>query len=68
MPTADPTDIQSREGISKRDAERGYREGTWGGRVNYECVDDRCWMGTYSRAATSDEADMQQHQREKHGR
>ena len=68
MPTADPTDLPTRDGTSARDIQRGYRESVWGGRANYECVDPRCWLGTYSRAATSDEADMQQHQREKHGR
>lgn len=58
----------SPDALERVDFDRGYREGSWSGRVNYECVDPRCWMGTYSRAATSDEADMQEHQREKHGR
>lgn len=61
-PTASP------DALERADFERGYHEATWGGRPNYECTTPPCWMGTYSRAATSDEADMQEHQREKHGR
>ncbi len=62
LPTATP------DAAERKDFERGYREGVWEGRPNYECIDGRCWLGTYSRASTSDEADMQAHQREKHGR
>lgn len=61
-PTASP------DRAERREAARGYRESRWEGIPNYECTTPPCWMGTYSRASTSDEADMQQHQREKHGR
>lgn len=46
----------------RRDRNRGYREGRWAGFPNYECIQEPCWMGTYSRASTLDEAEMQEHQ------
>lgn len=60
--------LASPDALERKDMARGYREGVWAGRPNYECTDPICWLGTYSRASTSDEADMQEHQREKHGR
>ena len=64
MPEEMPTASMDRH--ERREAARGYREGRWEGIANYECIRQPCWMGTYSRASTLDEAEMQQHQALQH--
>lgn len=60
MPDDPPTASMDRR--ERAEAARGYCEGSWEGVVNYMCIQPPCWMGSYSRAATSDEAEMQEHQ------
>ena len=65
MPDDQPTASPDR--AERREQARGYRESRWEGLPHYECVREPCWLGTYSRASTSDEAEMQEHQRDQHG-
>lgn len=60
MPDDQPTASMDR--AEKREMARGYRESKWAGLPNYECTREPCWLGTYSRASSLDEAEMQQHQ------
>ena len=51
----------SMDRAEKREMSRGYREQMWDGNPYYLCMKDPCWMGTYSRANTFDEGEMQAH-------
>lgn len=59
-PTAGP------DRAERREQRQGYREQAWGGHPHYVCLREPCWMGTYSRANTFDEAEMQAHQASQH--
>jgi hypothetical protein len=65
MPDEQPI-VAGEDRASKREQQRGYREQAWEGMPHYVCLRDPCWMGTYSRASTFDEAEMQAHQAEAH--
>jgi hypothetical protein len=59
-PTASP------DRAERREMARGYREQSWDGSTQYVCLRDPCWYGTWSRANTFDEAEMQGHQAQAH--
>jgi hypothetical protein len=59
-PTASP------DRAERREMNRGYREQSWGGHPHYVCLREPCWYGTYRRANTFDEAEMQAHQASAH--
>jgi len=50
----------------RRETARGYRVQQWEGVDQYVCTREPCWMGTWSRANTFDEAEMQGHQAAAH--
>lgn len=66
MPDETSPPTASLDRAERRDQAKGYREQTWGGHPHYVCIKEPCWMGTYSRANTFDEAEMQAHIAEAH--
>lgn len=56
----------SMDRAERREQSRGYREQSWGGQPHYVCLREPCWYGTWSRANTFDEAEMQHHQATAH--
>lgn len=65
MPDQPPTASPDR--AERRERDRGYRKQQWEGVDQYVCTQHPCWLGTYSRVSSFDEADMQQHQAMAHG-